>query len=243
MITARPITFDLKAKPTQGDWQGWFVGKFNVREPGEYEFKIPISGTNETLNHRLNVRKPNLEMDNLRNNHGALFQMASDASGVLSRLSGPTRAVVQKALGRPMGEDLKDSPGLDSTRLFFPLTSADRIPDCLMNVPPDRQSVKGSLKDLWDRGFASGLCPVSAYWLAALIPGIVGLLGTAILLFLRQFWGALAFFAAALAIVIAVLIFGDPDWAELPIDISFVLITVATLLAVEWLTRKLLKLA
>ena len=46
-VDAKPVTFDLKAKPGQGDWQGWFVGKQALKEPGEYEFKIPIGGTSE----------------------------------------------------------------------------------------------------------------------------------------------------------------------------------------------------
>ena len=40
-----PEAFDLRPKTTQGEWNGWFVGSFKVRTPGEYEFKIPIPGT------------------------------------------------------------------------------------------------------------------------------------------------------------------------------------------------------
>ena len=67
--------------------------------------------------------------------------------------------------------------------------------------------------------------------------------GAAILLFLRQLWAAAAFLGAALLVVGGVAIFGDPDWVKLPVDFSFVLVTVVTLLSIEWLTRKLLKLA
>jgi len=240
---AKPASFDLKAKPTQGDWQGWFLGKVTIKEPGEYEFKIPIGGTNETLTHRLTVRKPNLEMDNLRHNHGALYQIASESRTVLDRLNGPMRAEVQKSLGRPAGEDLSEYPGKDSGHLFFPLISADQIPKCLINLPPDKQSTKGSLKDLWDKGFSTGLPPVSSYFLAMVIPGLIGLVGAVVLLFLRQKWAAAAFLGAALFIAACAWFFGDPDWVELPIDISFVLIVVVALLSIEWLTRKLLKLA
>jgi hypothetical protein len=240
---AKPASFDLKAKSTQGDWQGWFMGKYTIKEPGEYEFSIPITGTSESLSHRLIVRKPNLEMDNVRENHGALYQLSSDAGPILNRLDGPNRAAVQKALGRPEIEETVDTPGRDSGRLFFPLAGAEQIPRCIMNVPPHKESTKGSLIDLWDRGFETGLEPVSSYYLAMLIPAAVGLLGALILLFLRQYWGAAGFFALALAIVAAVAVFGDPDWVELPIDISFVLVAVVGLLAIEWLTRKLLKLA
>jgi len=34
-----------------------------------------------------------------------------------------------------------------------------------------------------------------------------------------------------------------PPWANVPLDMSFVLAVVVTLLSIEWLTRKLLKLA
>jgi hypothetical protein len=240
-LDAKPAAFDLKAKATQGDWQGWFLGKYAIKEPGEYEFKIPISGTSETLSHRLIVRKPNLEMDNLRHNHGALYQIATDAAPLLDHLAGPARAQLQKALGRPANEEVKESSGKDA-RLFFPLTSANQIPRFLKTVEPDKQSTKGSLNDLWDRGKESGW-EIKAYHLAMLIPGVVGFLGAAILLFLRQFWGAAVFLGVALSIVGGVAIFGDPDWVKLDVDYSYLLITVVTLLSIEWLTRKLLKLA
>src|SRR5262249_7719809 len=43
----KPITFDLKAKPTSGDWMGWFSGHVKIAQEGEYELKVPIGGTNE----------------------------------------------------------------------------------------------------------------------------------------------------------------------------------------------------
>ena len=134
----------------------------------------------------------------------------------------------------------RTSPGKDSGRLFFPLTSAAEIPKCLFQVPPRKESTKGSLMDLWDKGIASGW-QMGAYYLAIVIPALVGLVGTGILLFLRQFWAAGAFLGVAL--LGAVVLFGDPKWVKLDIDFSFVLITVGGLLSVEWLTRKLLKLA
>jgi hypothetical protein len=238
----KAVPFDLKAKATQGDWQGWFVGKQTIKEPGEYEFKIPIAGTTEALTHRLIVRKPNLEMDNLRHNHGALYQMSTDATALLDHLSGPVRDQVQKALSRPVTDDTSTSEGKESSRLFFPLTGAEQIPNCLKYVPPDKQSTKGSLKDLWDEGFQSGW-QIGAYDLAMLVPLVVGLIGGGILLVVRQFWGAGAFVAAALAIVAGVWLFGDPAWPYLDVDYSYVLVAVVTLLSIEWLTRKLLKLA
>ncbi len=248
-LDAKQESFDLKAKPGESGSNGWFAGTFKIREPGEYEFKIPIPGTSETLSHRLTVRKPNLELDNVRNNFGALYQLATDATDVLNRLGGDTRKQVEKALTRPVtGEvstEAKDTQAKDSTsRLFFTLSGADNIPKCLTSVQPHKESTKGSLMDLWDQGFKSGLPPVDTYYLAMVVPLAVGLLGMAILLVRRQFPGAAAAFFGALLIALIVFFLGDPDdWISLPIDFSFVLLTVVTLLSIEWLTRKLLKLA
>ncbi|MCI0378879.1 MAG: VWA domain-containing protein [Gemmataceae bacterium] len=239
----KPASFDLKAKSSQGDWNGWFMGNVKIKEAGEYEFRIPILGTNETLTHRIIVRKPNIELDNLRNNFGALYQLATEAKDVLNRLPAGIRSQVEKALSRPVStEDLKDTPGKESGRLFFNLSNADKIPLCIEVLQPRRESVKGRLEDLWDKGYDSGMY-VESYWLAALIPLAVGLLGAAILCFLRQWIGAGVFFGASAVLCIGVLILGDPNWPTLPVDFSFVLIVVVTLLSIEWLTRKLLKLA
>ena len=63
-----------------------------MKEPGEYEFRIPIPGTNESLTQRLTVRKPNPELDNVRNNFGLLYQLASEAKDGASTPCRPSRA-------------------------------------------------------------------------------------------------------------------------------------------------------
>lgn len=245
-IDAKPMTFDLKAKTTQGDWNGWFVGKIDLREPGEYEFKVPIGGTSETLSHRLTIKKPNLELDNVKNNFDALYPLTSDAKDVLTRVSeklgGEARIEVERALRSSVAKLKEGAPEKDKQRLFFYLPHAGTLTKCITQVPPHVESTKGSLQDLWDQGFKPGMS-IDAYFLAMLIPFAVGLLGAAILLVLRQFVAAGAFFGATLLVVLGVAVFGDPDWPNLPIDFSYVLITVVTLLSIEWLTRKLLKLA
>src|SRR5205823_13305847 len=167
---------------------------------------------------------------------------STDATALLDHLGGSTREQVRKALGRPVGDEVKEPYGKDTSRLFFPLASADQIPSCLKVVPPDKQSTKGSLKDLWDEGYQSGW-EIGAYHLAMLVPVIVGLVGAALLLVLRQYWAAGAFLGAALIIAGGVALFGDPDWAKLDVDFSFVLVIAVAFLSIEWLTRKLLKLA
>lgn len=234
--------FDIKAKPTQGDWAGWFAGNFRLKEPGEYEFRIPIPGTNESLSQRLTVRKPNPELDNVRNNFGLLYQLASEAKGALEPLPAETRRKVLSAL-QPVSEEGRDAK--QDPRLFFRLDQADSINDVLRPLAPKREQVKGKLFDLWDKGVDAGL-KVSAFHLAWATPLAVGLLGGAILLVFGQylFAGLFAGAGALLALVPVIYnIAASPDWPILPLDVSYVLVAIVTLLGVEWLTRKLLKLA
>jgi hypothetical protein len=87
---------------------------------------------------------------------------------------------------------------------------------------------------------------VDSFHLALGAPAALGLLGFAILMFLRQMAAAWAFLAGfvgvSLVILMITLILGL-EWAVLPVHFSFVLIAVVALLSIEWLTRKLLKLA
>lgn len=246
---AKKITFGLKAKGTQGEWNGWFAGKVILNEPGEYEFSVPIPGTTETLTHRLNVKKPNLETDNLRTNFEALYQLATDADVVLRRLSEPAKSEVRKSLGRPPSEESPETSTKEKARLFFPLSAADNIPKCIQHVPPQKESVKGPFVYVWDKGVESGL-EVKVLWLALLTPMAVGLLGGLILLVMRTYLGAVAFFGAGLVLgLVGLALYYTPTGigefldSNVPVNFSFVLITVVSLLCVEWLTRKLLKLA
>src|SRR5262249_19520332 len=80
-----PAKFTLSAKPSQGEWKGWFQGVFKVRSEGDYEFSIPIPGTKEALSAKIHVRVPNQEMDNLRTNFPALFTVATSAKPIVPK--------------------------------------------------------------------------------------------------------------------------------------------------------------
>jgi hypothetical protein len=64
---------------------------------------------------------------------------------------------------------------------------------------------------------------------------------------MRQYLYAGLFAAAGILLSLVALasgfVYSPSQWPVLPVDFSFVLISVVALLAVEWLTRKLLKLA
>ena len=155
------MSLDIKAKPSGDSWAGWFAGTYKAREPGEYEFRIPIPDTNEFLTQRLSVRKPNPEKDNPRNNFGLLYQLASDANEAVAGLPAETRRKVLRVLQAGAdevagGSGAKDAGGKDKARLFFKLQDADLIADCLTAIPPREVLVKGKLYDMWDRGLDHG---------------------------------------------------------------------------------------
>jgi hypothetical protein len=138
--------FDMRAKPGDGEWKGYFQGKIDIKEPGEYEFQLPVPGTNDSLRQTILVRKANPELDNVRTNFGYLYQLASDAGPMLKNLSPEARRRVESALQVPQGA-VGDKP---SKRLFIPVESADAIADCLQAVQPKSETVRGRFEDLWD---------------------------------------------------------------------------------------------
>ena len=249
-----PESIKLRPKNTQGEWQGWFTGAFKVRTPGEYEFKLPIPATADSISTRFTVRQPNPEMDNVRNNFKELYRLSSDASTVLNSLPPDTKLALERLLKPPADEDFKDQPepGKSTTKLFFNIKDASAILQCLKKVQPKRESTKGRLIDLWDSGLGrqgwidSDASQISAYYLFLIAPAVILLVAAGILFLIRRpIAGAVVVGVAALIALSVFLVnqFGAPSWADVPLDMSFVLAVVVTLLSVEWLTRKLLKLA
>jgi hypothetical protein len=246
-----PKSFTLKAKSPKGEWNGYFTGTFPVRTRGDYTLKIAIPGTAQSLTHDLFVDDPNPEMDVTRPDHGHLYQLATSARPLLAQLPAERRKEVLALLHAPVEEDKDgkkkaDAPdSKDEARLYFPLSSAGVIPDLLTRVEPKKESTKGRVQDLWDKGLESGVS-IRADYFIMLVAMAVGLLGCAILLFIRRWIAALAFLAAAALVVAGIALANlgwEPAWAELPLDMSFVLGLIVGLLSIEWLTRKLLKLA
>jgi hypothetical protein len=246
-----PEKFEMRAKANQ---PGWFTGAFKVRTPGEYEFKLPIPATAESISHRFTVRQPNPEMDNVRNNFTELYRLSSDAGPILSSLPPGTRMELEKLLKPPADADFKDQPdpGKTTTKLFFNIKDAPAIIRCLKKVAPNREATKGKLIDLWDSGLGrEGLIDtdtsqVSAFLLFLIAPAAILLFAAGILFLIKRPIAAGVVIGCAALIALGVFLYdriGTPSWALVPLDMSFVLAVVVTLLSVEWLTRKLLKLA
>ncbi len=241
---AKSELVDLKAKPGDGEWTGIFTGSVKLRDPGEYEFRIPITGTNQYLMQKLTVRKQNAELDNTRINFEYLMNLASDANVLLPRLDATTRAFVERRLKASVstegGNDEKAMP-----KLFFKLNEAGLILDCIKELQPKRESVKGPFIDLWDKGFATGYT-VNLYAMLCIALAVMGLFAGLIMYLQGSKTGgvAIAVFSLVLAPALGLAIYAmEWDWPVTDFNVSIVLVTAVTLLGVEWLTRKLLKLA
>jgi uncharacterized membrane protein len=201
----------LVPKRSSVQWGGWFQGRYLVLAPGEYRIEIPIPGSPDALRGKFLVKESNPELDFVRPDCGALYQMASDFDDILPRLDKETADRVRQVLlksppinevrtlpsaGQPVTTERSDrspqspeSPTSSSLRLFFDLSSAELIPD-LMTTQTKVQRNRGPVDDLWDDG------------------PVVG-----------------------------------SDNRGQPIVIPWALMLIVGLLSVEWLTRKLLRLA
>lgn len=239
--------FDLQPKPIDEKWQGYFQGTIHIKEPGEYEFQLPIPGmANESLRQNLVVRKPNPELDNVRTNFGYLYQVATDAGPLVKSLTPELRKEIEASLQipaeAPQGEERT------SKRLFFPILSADAVGKCIVQIPPKTETaVKGPPEHIWARGLETGITPIPAWLAVILAPLLVGFVGTAILLILRQWISAIIFFGLCIVMTILAgilsVVFEQFLSKDLPINFAYLLVIIVSLLGIEWLTRKLLRLA
>jgi hypothetical protein len=82
-----PNVIDLQPKSSQGgEWNGWFQGRFRVLAPGEYRLNLQIPGTGESLPARFLVKEANPELDNTRPDFALMYQLASEATDVMPRI-------------------------------------------------------------------------------------------------------------------------------------------------------------
>jgi hypothetical protein len=193
------LKFDLKAKPVADgeSWQGNFYGHIILTEDGEYEFRLPIPGVDgEYLTQNLVVRKPNPELDNVRTNFAYLYQLASPSDTLLKKegISADTKKRIESLLQAPEGA-LPGAGEKATKRLFFTVANADAIPDCLVQVPPKTDTVKGRFEDLWDRPVTWPTdWPEWVFWAIVLTPVLISFLPVLIFLLLKSWQGALGCF-------------------------------------------------
>jgi hypothetical protein len=187
---------EMTAKPSQGEWAGWFQGRFLAPKSGDYKLELPIPSSGDVLRGKFAVKESNPELDNTRPDAAALAAMAGDLDEVKGRLKDADADALRvrlrgaKAAAADKAEPVGAATAAESPKLLFTLPTAEVIPPCLTSVPPQVSRNRGPVDDLWDDG------PTLGY-----------------------------------------------DSAGKPIEMATLLFVVVGLLSVEWLGRKLLRLA
>jgi hypothetical protein len=161
----------LTPKRTSVTWGGWFQGRHQIDAPGEYKVEVPIPGTPDFLRGKFVVRESNPELDVVRPDFAAMYQMAGEFTEIEQRLDKAAAEEIRKLLsGRrvrsdkpagtsassePPDKEKSPEPRSDSPRLYFDLKTAKAIPDCMI-AQTKVQRNRGQVDDLWDHGPAIG---------------------------------------------------------------------------------------
>jgi hypothetical protein len=248
-------TVELAPKPGSIEWNGWFTCRFLVRTPGEYKLDLKVPETGDSVTGKITVKEANPELDNTRPDFDALYWLASDAAPVLARVDAPTRKQLQAALtaNRPRLE-LTDQAGQsepdtnkDALRLYFNLQNADLIPSCMISDPRESRN-RGAIVDVWDKGPSADLGVVNGIlWAVNVLLGLLTLVvaGLTIAALARSKGAEMANYLLFTVVLLLALV---PlqlalHWLNQPVLFSIVLLAVIGLLGLEWLARKLLRLA
>lgn len=107
-VLSPPIDFKPRLGSRPGEEldkknDGWFKVEFQPRSVGEYTLRVRYEDTPENVyKHRFIVRESNPELDNVRPDLEALLELASPAKLVFDRITDePTRVKLRDALRRP----------------------------------------------------------------------------------------------------------------------------------------------
>jgi hypothetical protein len=245
---------ELAPKPSQGEWNGWFTGRFLVKAPGEYGIDFKIESTGDSQSSKFVVTESNPELDNTRPDFDAMYWLASDATDVLGRVDDATQKQLKAALTatRPRLQqaeqpDKKEGEPKESLRLYFTLQNADLIPSCMVTAEKHQKS-RGAVVDLWDKGPSMDQDIVN--WVLLGVNVLLGIasavvIGLTVLALMRGKGAEVAFYLLFTLLLLAALVPLQWFLAYLgkPVMLSVVLMVSVMLLAMEWLIRKLLRLA
>jgi hypothetical protein len=248
-VTDIRTEYEMSPKSTGGgEWDGRFETRFLLRNAGEYGVDITFGQADEpTVSQKIKIVETDAEMENTRPDLAAAFELASDAEAVLDRIDDPAkkaelRRVLQRTRAADQGGDKPAGADKDKLRLVFDLHGAALIPDCMKTVV-NKQESRGKVEDIWDRGLP--LSEVLAWFAIAMgvLAGGLGLLGLVFYAIGKPPMGTLI--GAGMVGLLALIAVGGRFYlsGHPGITFSVVLGAIVVLLSIEWLTRKLLRLA
>jgi hypothetical protein len=191
----------LRPKRTAGKPDGIFVGTAEITTEGEYELRIGIPDSSDSITKKIEVsRKKGIEKADLSTDFLKLQMLASEPTAEMrKRLQ--ERTTPKQARGDDGGPPL----GWSSTRLYFPLPLAEMTTECLERSPPASDTRKGNREDIWNLGplVYKEQSWSDVPWLYALmfaIPGGVLLITAVVMAFARR-WVAVMGLLVTLAAV------------------------------------------
>jgi hypothetical protein len=212
-----PTTVELTARKREGDeWTGWFQGRFRVMSPGDYRLELHIPETGDVLPERFTVKESNPELDNTRPDFGQMYQLASEVGEVLPRLDKQAQDELKRTLEGTAARLLPraEDKNMEQAKGEAPAAKpGDRKPDAPSQGGAEN---KEALRLFFDLNSAKLIpkCMVTDTKVQRSRGPV------------KDLWDE-----------------GFTLSSEPKIQMATVLLLVAMLLSIEWLTRKLLKLA
>jgi hypothetical protein len=162
----KDLNYDMTKKlSTAEGWTGTFTSRFLARTPGEYQYRIEVPETGDTESGKFLIKESNPELDNTRPDYDLMYDLASEADGVLSRVNDQTRKDLLARLLKPVKTEKaegdapaepKENVNRDKPHLLFELKNADIIPSC-MTAQLQEEKNRGQVRDHWDKWWFLGL--------------------------------------------------------------------------------------
>jgi hypothetical protein len=239
---------------------GWFQVRFTAPVAGKYQMDLTATETGDKLPYTFTVKPSNPELDDPRPDFAQMYDTASYADEIVKpRMSAKDYEELMQYLQRqrPKLDDKK--PSDDRPRLYFNLADAGLIPKCMTEIE-NNDTRLSQAHPVWDEKAAFQWLP---WWAAALI-GVVLTVGFLAGFFLSRSnrpaavmrgllaapsvggfaigrnlgWGGWVLLAGLLILLIGPLFLPS----LIPLG-WFLFTTLIGLLSMEWLIRKLLRLA
>lgn len=254
--------YQLKAKKSASGFDGYYTGQVlaDPRQlpPGDFRYQVVVDvpdSPGDTISSEFIIRKSDPELDETRPDFAFLEELASPVSLVESRIKNADTVAALRGT-------LSDS---DKAKLAFRLSEPERlglIPECLETRFQNSRS-RGPVDDLWDKplpldvlGIEASLVdmqltPKSGFVAALAVVAFAGLLG--LLILIPVLLGRSEFNRSTIPLAGVTLLIGLLGVAGIVssyrfdfsyhVQIGAILLIVVGLLAAEWATRKLLRLA